>query len=323
MEKSLPINDYVRGIRASERRILAQAITLSESTSLEHRVKMRELLDLLLPYAGKSCRLGVCGAAGAGKSTFIEHLGLALLQKGHRVAVLAIDPTSPMSGGAILGDKSRMVGLSREPQAFVRPSPSLEHGGGLGPRTREAIVLCEAAGFDIIIVETVGIGQGEVEISGLVDDVILLIPPLAGDELQGIKRGIMEVADHLFITKADGNTEALAQATAMEYRSALSYRDNPPHLKAISSLRAADIQDIVQDLLDFDLKNVAMGSKAARRNSQNAQWFQEELEEGIQELIQDIVKKDHVSCENITLSPPHAARQCLDKIRTRLLNFFS
>jgi LAO/AO transport system kinase len=206
---------------AGDRRALAQAITLVESTRTDHRAAANDVLKQLIPHTGKSIRLGISGVPGVGKSTFIEALGNHLIDLGHRVAVLTVDPSSAISGGSILGDKTRMELLSRRPEAFIRPSPAGRTLGGVTRRSREALILCEAAGFDVVIVETVGVGQSETSVAEMTDMFLLLLLPGGGDELQGIKRGIMELADLVLINKADDELEALAGISAAEYRNAL------------------------------------------------------------------------------------------------------
>ncbi len=208
-------------VLGGDRRALARAITLVESTRPDHRVEADALLAELIPHAGDATRVGISGAPGAGKSTLIEALGVQLVDAGHRVAVLAVDPSSTRTGGSILGDKTRMEELVRRPDAFVRPSPTGGTLGGVTRRTREALLCCEAAGFDVVLVETVGVGQSEVAVDGMVDTFVVLVPPAGGDELQGIKRGIMELADVVVVTKADGDLEAAAKATAADYANAM------------------------------------------------------------------------------------------------------
>lgn len=204
-----------------ERRAIAQAMTLVESGNPKHQIDAQELLSEILPHAGNSFRVGISGAPGVGKSTFIESFGQLLIQKGHRVAVLAVDPSSPLSKGSILADKTRMVTLSQSPKAFIRPSPSGGVLGGTAQRTQDVITIAEAAGFDVILIETVGVGQSEVAISYLADMVLLLLAPTLGDELQGIKKGIVEIADLILINKSDSGLEALCDQTAQAYRNAL------------------------------------------------------------------------------------------------------
>lgn len=215
------MSDLAQGVRAGDRRALAQAITLTESSREDHRAEAGALLDELLPRTGASLRLGISGSPGAGKSTLIEALGLHAIEQGHQVAVLAVDPSSSRSGGSILGDKTRMTDLGRRPEAYIRPSPSGGTLGGVARRTREAVLLCEAAGFDVVMVETVGVGQSEVAVAELVDLFLLVASPTGGDELQGIKRGIMELADSIVVNKADGDLLAPAQRAAADLRNAV------------------------------------------------------------------------------------------------------
>ena len=221
-DHKLELMDMKQAILAGDRKILAQAVTLVESQAIDKQKQAQELLQELLPFAGNSIRIGITGVPGAGKSTFIEALGLQLCEKGHRLAVLAVDPSSSVSGGSILGDKTRMEELSKHPNAFIRPSPSGGTLGGVHRKTRESIILCEAAGFDIIFVETVGVGQSEVIVRELVDFFLLLVITGAGDDLQGMKKGIMELADAIVINKADGENERKAELTRREYDHILS-----------------------------------------------------------------------------------------------------
>jgi LAO/AO transport system kinase len=217
----MPDGSLAERVSAGDRRALARAITLVESTRADHRAEARALLDELLPRTGASMRLGLSGAPGAGKSTFIEALGLHAVEAGHQVAVLAVDPSSTRSGGSVLGDKTRMSELARRPEAFIRPSPSGGTLGGVARRTREAMLVCEAAGFDVVLIETVGVGQSEVAVADLVDLFVLLAAPGGGDELQGIKRGIMELADVVVVNKADGDLLPAAGRAASDLRNAL------------------------------------------------------------------------------------------------------
>ena len=221
MNEAIDCERLAGDIVAGDRAALARAITLVESSRPDHRGLAEDLLARLLPRTGGAIRLGLSGAPGVGKSTLIEHLGLRLIARGHRLAVLAVDPSSPITGGSILGDKTRMAELARSPGAFIRPSPSGGQLGGVARHTAEAILLTEAAGFDIVIVETVGIGQSEVAVAGLVDLFVLLLAPAAGDQLQGIKKGVIELADLLVVTKADGGLAGAASEALAEYRAAL------------------------------------------------------------------------------------------------------
>jgi LAO/AO transport system kinase len=220
-EDELGGTSLAEAVRSGDRRALARAITLVESTRDDHRTTAGQLIDELLPHTGDAVRVGISGAPGSGKSTLIEALGLHAADGGHHVAVLAVDPSSRRTGGSILGDKTRMADLGRHPNAFIRPSPSSGTLGGVARRTREATLLCEAAGFDVVLVETVGVGQSEVAVSDLVDLFLLVASPAGGDELQGLKRGIMELADLIVVNKADGDLEAAAERAAADLRHAV------------------------------------------------------------------------------------------------------
>jgi LAO/AO transport system kinase len=215
------LHDIAKGVKKGQMRALAKAITLIESRNLDHSVAATTLLDELLPFSGNSIRIGISGVPGVGKSTFIEALGLYLVEVGHKVAVLAVDPSSQLSGGSILGDKTRMEMLSREAKAFIRPSPAGDTLGGVARKTRETMLVCEAAGYDVVIVETVGVGQSEITVASMVDFFLLLQLPGAGDELQGIKKGVMEIADAILINKAEGEGRQRAELARRQYVNAL------------------------------------------------------------------------------------------------------
>src|SRR5262244_1451100 len=219
--RSTPPSDLARGIRGGERATLARAITLIESKRADHRRTAHHLVQELLPRTGKAVRLGITGAPGVGKSTTIDVLGTYLTGKGHKVAVLAVDPSSTRTGGSILGDKTRMARLASDPNAFVRPSPSSGTLGGVAAKTRETMLVCEAAGYDVVLVETIGTGQSETAVADMTDFFLVLMLPGAGDELQGLKKGVIELADMLAVNKADGDNIARAKAAAAEYRAAL------------------------------------------------------------------------------------------------------
>ena len=266
------------GVTAGNRRILAQAITLIESTRVDDRAAASALLERLMPSAGNSIRLGISGVPGVGKSTFIEALGNHVIDEGHRVAVLTVDPSSAISGGSILGDKTRMEELSRHDEAFIRPSPAGSTLGGVTRRSREAIILCEAAGFDVIIVETVGVGQSETKVADMTDMFLLLLLPGAGDELQGIKRGIVELADLILINKADDGLTDLAGQAAAEYRNALRLlHPRSPNwkveVKCCSARDGVGIDDAWEIVLQHHEMLSSTGELAVRRAAQARDWM--------------------------------------------------
>ena len=266
------------------RTALGQGITLLESTLSEHEEQSQELLSECLPHSGKSIRVGVTGVPGVGKSTFIESFGKLLTSQGKKVAVLAIDPTSERTHGSILGDKSRMHELAANENAFIRPSPSGGTLGGVGNKTRESIILCEAAGFDIILIETVGVGQSETTASNLVDFFLLLMLSGAGDELQGIKRGIMELADALIITKADGDNLQEAKNAAFEYKRALHFfptMENgwTPQVSTCSALENTGIDKIWDIITIYDSQMIASGWKNENRKKHNIYWLHHTIKE--------------------------------------------
>jgi len=271
-------------ILSGDRRALAKAITLVESTRADHGDQAVILLEALMPHTGQSIRLGVSGAPGVGKSTFIESLGNYLTEQGHQVAVLAVDPTSAVSGGSILGDKTRMETLSVNPKAFVRPSPAGKTLGGVTRRTRESLLLCEAAGYDVIIVETVGVGQSETAVSDMTDMFLLLLSPGGGDDLQGIKRGIMELADLVLVNKADGDQANLASQTVSDYRAALHFMQArtpswTPQVEACSALNNTNIETAWSVVTEFRQALVASGELTTLRAQQARAWMWAETAE--------------------------------------------
>jgi LAO/AO transport system kinase len=275
------------GIRAGDRATLARAITLIESKRADHRMQAHRLVQDLLPLTGKAVRLGITGAPGVGQSTTIDALGMYLIEKGHKVAVLAVDPSSARTGGSILGDKTRMARLSASEHAYIRPSPASGTLGGVAAKTREAMLLCEAAGFDVMLVETVGIGQSETAVSDMTDFFLALMLPGAGDELQGIKKGLVELADMIAINKADGDNLKRAQHAAADYRSALhilsprSEHWHPP-VVTYSALTGAGIAELWQKILDHRTAMNASGDFAARRREQQVKWMWSMLEQRMQ-----------------------------------------
>jgi LAO/AO transport system kinase len=261
------------GLRQGDRRALARAITLVESTRPEHRAAAERLVAAILPQTGGAMRLGISGPPGAGKSTFIEGFGAAGIARGRRIAVLAVDPAAKRGGGAILGDKTRMAELGRAPHAFIRPSSAGVRAGGVARGTRESILLCEAAAFDAVIVETVGAGQGETAVADIVDMFLLLLPPAAGDELQGLKRGIVELADLVLVNKADGILAEAATQTAADYASALHLiRPSSPEwqvrVRAVSALAGTGIAETWDDVDQFRAAREASGGWSRRRREQ-------------------------------------------------------
>jgi len=273
-------------VRAGDRRALARAITLVESSRADHREQARALLDDLLPDTGRSVRVGLSGAPGAGKSTLIEALGIHAIEAGHRVAVLAVDPSSTRSGGSILGDKTRMADLGRSAEAFIRPSPTGGTLGGVARRTREALLLCEAAGFDVVIVETVGVGQSEVAVADLVDLFVLVASPTGGDELQGIKRGIMELADLIVVNKSDGELVAASQRAAADLRSAVHLlRPKRPgwsvEVLLASGLHGTGVREL-WDRIQHGLRALTSDDQlAALRADQAVSWMWNEIREDL------------------------------------------
>ena len=267
-----------------DRRALAKAITLVESTRVDHGEEAAMLLEQIMPHTGNSIRLGVSGAPGVGKSTFIESLGNALTDWGHQVAVLAVDPTSAVSGGSILGDKTRMETLSVNPKAFVRPSPAGRTLGGVTRRTRESLLLCEAAGYDVIIVETVGVGQSETAVSDMTDMFLLLLSPGGGDDLQGIKRGIMELADLVLVNKADGDQARLASQTVADYRGALHFMQArtpswTPQVESCSALNNKGMDEVWTIVKAFRGALTESGELAVLRAQQARAWMWAETAE--------------------------------------------
>jgi LAO/AO transport system kinase len=276
----------VRGILAGDRVALARAITLVESRLPAHRVAAGEVIRACLPHAGKSIRVGITGVPGAGKSTFIEHFGSRLCEQGHKLAVLAVDPTSAVSGGSILGDKTRMEKLGSHPNAFIRPSPAGGALGGVAAKTREAMLLCEAAGYDTVLIETVGVGQSEVAVRTMTDFFLLLQIAGAGDELQGIKKGVIEMSDAIAVTKADGDNKTRAQVAAGEYGRILHYLTPftphwTPRALLCSALDETGLDEIWRLIQEFARVLRVEGVFEKRRREQNLQWFQTLLRESV------------------------------------------
>ena len=288
MRQHNPQNDLAQRILAGDRRALARAITLVESTRADHRQQAGALLESLAGHGREALRIGLSGTPGVGKSTFIEAFGTLLCARDLKVAVLAVDPSSARTGGSILGDKTRMERLSRLPNAFIRPSPSQTHLGGVARRTREAVALCEAAGFDVVMIETVGVGQSETVVAELSDVFVLLLAPAGGDELQGVKRGIMEAADLIVVNKADGDLKATATRTCADYAGALRLlrarpQDAPGFPKALtaSAIEEKGLETVWTEIGTLTDWRRAHGQWQARRESQARHWFQEEVRQAL------------------------------------------
>ncbi|MFY8083189.1 MAG: methylmalonyl Co-A mutase-associated GTPase MeaB [Rubrivivax sp.] len=320
----------------AQRRALAKAITLLESTRPDHRAQADALLNALLPHTGRAFRLGVSGVPGVGKSTFIEALGLFLIERGHRVAVLAVDPSSSVSGGSILGDKTRMERLSADPRAFIRPSPSGGTLGGVAEKTREAMLVCEAAGHDIVIVETVGVGQSETAVAGMTDLFCLMHLPNAGDDLQAIKKGVMELADLVVINKADldaaATTRAQAQITSalrlfgLHGRGDHAHHDDTlwhPQVLQLSALQGQGLQDFWSAVSRYRELQTASGRLAARRHAQDQAWMWERIEAGLRQrfrqhpAVREALPQAAADVRAGRIAPSVAARRLLDLLDAR------
>ncbi|WP_025770950.1 methylmalonyl Co-A mutase-associated GTPase MeaB [Thioalkalivibrio sp. HK1] len=315
--------DLAKRIERGDRRALARAITLVESSRIDHRAQADDLMERLGAPA-RSLRIGLSGPPGAGKSTFIESLGPALIKKGHRIAVLAIDPSSVVGGGSILGDKTRMERLSLHADAFIRPTPANTGFGGVARRTPEVIRVVEAAGFDIVIVETVGVGQSEVAVASMSDLFVLLLSPGAGDELQGIKRGIVELADMIFVNKDDGNLAADAARTAADYRKALSLfigksEGWPVEVHRCSALTGHGIDDAVDCILRYRRWYEASGALDKRRFEQARAWLWSEITEQLRERVEtrpglgDIVESSERAIASDRISAAAAAKRVIER----------
>ena len=318
------IQEYVDGILSDNRTILGRAITMIESSLPEHNAIAEQIIEKCLPYAGKSTRIGITGVPGVGKSTFIEALGSKITASGHKLAVLAVDPSSERSKGSILGDKTRMESLSADPKAYIRPSPSAGSLGGVARKTRETIVLCEAAGFDTIFIETVGVGQSETAVHSMVDFFLLLMLSGAGDELQGIKRGIMEMADAITITKADGDNADKANLAKAQYQNALHLFPPPPSgwipkVLTCSALKDEGVNKVWETVLDYMTFTKANGFFDERRKSQAKYWMYETINEQLKQRFYQHpeLKDDIAEYEKKVLSGEMnsflAARVLLDK----------
>lgn len=324
MKNTFNINEFTEGILSSNISFVSKAITLVESTKYEHQEQAQEIINAVIKYSGKSFRLGITGVPGVGKSTFIESFGLEVIERGHKLAVLAIDPSSQLSKGSILGDKTRMEQLSIHPKAFIRPSPSSGSLGGVARKTRESMIICEAAGYDYILVETVGVGQSETAVHQLTDFFLLLMLAGAGDELQGIKRGIMEMADGMVITKADGTNIDKAKSARGEYARALhlfppTESNWIPQVLTCSSTENTGIKEVYDMIDTYRRHTVSNGYFETRRNQQSNQW----LHQTIHDLLIDRfysdpkIKEEILQIEqqlkNNSLNPYQAAMDLFKK----------
>mgnify|MGYP000859478208 CR=1 FL=1 len=312
-------------IRKGNIRAIGKGITLIESKKPEHSQKASELLDMLLPFSGNSLRIGITGVPGVGKSTFIEAFGKHLTSQGHRVAVLAVDPSSQITGGSILGDKTRMEELSRDPNAFIRPSPAGDTLGGVARRTRETMLLCEAAGYDIVIVETVGVGQSETTVASMVDFFMLLQLATAGDELQGIKKGVMELADAIIINKADIDRQK-TELAKQQYQNALHIlrprsRNWTVPVLAVSALNSQGVEEVWQMLGSFTETMKNSGEFAGTRKGQSVDWMWSLLMDDLKEMfmhhknVRGILHQTQEAVAAGITTPSAASRRLLDMFR--------
>ena len=323
------VSDYVAGIRAGDRVMLSQAITVIESRLPEDRALATDILEAILPDTGNSIRIGITGVPGVGKSTFIESFGGFITGMDKPLAVLAIDPSSQRSRGSIMGDKTRMDTLARDPKAYIRPSPAGTSLGGVSTRTRESMLLCEAAGFEVIIIETVGVGQSETAVQGMVDFFLLLMLAGAGDELQGIKRGIMEMADVIAITKADGDNTKAANKARVEYANAVHlFPPAPsnwaPEVKTCSALLKDGLEDIWESIERYQQQTRASGYFVQRRKEQNRQWMQDTVAQYLEEffyqrkVVQSALDTIGTAISSGEMTGLGAARKLIDRFEASL-----
>ena len=317
---------YTDAIRRGDRRAIARTITLLESTRPDQAALGGSVLDALVPFTGGATRVGITGPPGVGKSSFIETLGLHLLEQGHRVAVLAVDPSSPVSGGSILGDKTRMERLAQDERAFIRPSPSGGSLGGVAQRTREAMLVCEAAGYDVVLVETVGIGQSEIAVHSMVDFFLVLVQPGAGDELQGIKKGVLELADALVVTKADGDQRKVAERARGEHARAVELLRAPasgwkPRVLLASASTGEGIPEVWSMIEEHERALVASGQREARRREQARAWMWNLVDQGLRDAFRShpevarLAPRLEAEVETSRVTPAAAARALLESFR--------
>ena len=327
MQARLSVEAYVEGVLSGNRLILSRAITLIESQLPSDRILAQRVLEQILPHTGSAIRVGITGVPGVGKSTFIEAFGKTLTADDKKTAVLAIDPTSQRTKGSIMGDKTRMEELAHDPMAYIRPSPSGGSLGGVANKTRETLLLCEAAGFEIILVETMGVGQSETVVKGMVDFFLLLMLAGAGDELQGIKKGIMEMADAVVITKADGNNQAAAQRAVVEYQNAFhlfSPHENGwfPPILTCSALEKRGLKEIWAQIFQFDSQSKATGFHVKNRRQQNLEWMHSLIHQMLEEQFyghKEITQQLHeveLMVQNEKWLPMRAATFLMDIFRS-------
>ncbi len=313
---------YIDGVLEQKRAVIAKSITLIESSLPAHQETAQTIIDGLLPHAGDAMRIGITGVPGVGKSTFIESFGMMLVAQGHNVAVLAVDPSSSRSGGSVLGDKTRMEKLSMHANAFIRPSPTSGTLGGVAKKTRETMIVCEAAGYDVILVETVGVGQSETSVASMVDFFLVLMLAGAGDELQGIKKGILELADAIAINKADGNNIDRAMEARNEYASALNLMESKSSVWDVpvltcSALTKDGLDDIWATIGDHRRKLSAAGELTDKRQSQSIDWMWSLVEDGLKDRffkdpdVKNRLQKTIAAVANGLTSPSAAARELL------------
>ncbi|MEM9185089.1 MAG: methylmalonyl Co-A mutase-associated GTPase MeaB [Planctomycetota bacterium] len=325
----LTLDEHYEGVLARDIAVLARTLTLMESSNPDHQVRAEELLTRLMPHTGNSVRVGITGAPGVGKSTFIESFGMHLVEQGHRVAVLAVDPSSGVSGGSILGDKTRMTKLSASGEAYIRPAPSAGTLGGVAARTRESMLVCEAAGFDVVLVETVGVGQSETMVADMTDCFLALMLPGAGDELQGIKRGLLELVDVIAVNKADGEMQAAARRAAHQYDVALksisgrAHGDDVPEVLTCSALEGNGIAEVWDAVVRRHRALQGSGRLAERRGRQNLRWLWNLVDQHLELTIRDhpalsgLREQLEESVVEGTQPPEAAARQIIDALGLR------